>query len=307
MSNYIPVKKKLVNGVVYYFDINSMIVKYYNKNGELKTKPIKFHFSMGNRKVKAMNTGFLPTDERLTLSNGDVLTNIGGSCVGCCSNCKSSCYAKKATLYHHNANIVAYGSNQILFMYDTEKYFEERTKAIEKYTPKVFRIQESGEYFSKKLMEMDMLDMANNHPDIMFYGYTERHDWLNEIINDKFNGIAPKNIHINHSVWKNNYKVKEGDAAFIVDDGSQPELDKITHCPAVSIDGKMVDGVHCNAPCKRCIAHNNITACYIHGGGKHWVRTKDIVINYLTNNPTERILDTDGKTWVTIDDLKKEV
>ncbi len=308
MSNYKAKKYELINGVVYYLDEKTGMWSWYD-NGEVKHEMSRFHYSTGNAKVKAFNTAFLPGSVPMKRSDGTVFTNAKGTCSGCCEGCGGvdgqhyECYAMKALAYHHNLCVKAWGSNTWLFMNRTEEYFAQRRKAIMKSGVNVVRAQESGEYPSLELMRKDFADMAK-YDNVDFYMYTKRFDWYNTLKNE-YNSSLPKNIHVTVSQWHNMFKVNKDDAVFIYDDGTQPELDKIYHCKAVNIDGTMNKDWHCNAPCKRCVLakKGTVTAVYAHGKTK-WKRTKEIIHEYLLSHPDEKALDTDGRTWIGIDDVK---
>ena len=57
----------------------------------------RIHITGGNTKIGrgVFNISLLPSDEPLQKKDGKVLTNIKGTCGGCCDGCKNHCYAVK--------------------------------------------------------------------------------------------------------------------------------------------------------------------------------------------------------------------
>ena len=62
------------------------------------------HIQDGNRKVgKGIYTiNLLAGDEPLTKLDGTQLTNISGTCGGCCEHCKGDCYAIRTQVFRNN-------------------------------------------------------------------------------------------------------------------------------------------------------------------------------------------------------------
>lgn len=221
-----------------------------------------FHISNGNEKIgKGIWTfSLLPGDSPLTLKNGVQLTNIEGTCHGCCEGCKNKCYAINAGKRQHNTCIKAWGENTLLAREDMEVFFAEFQNFIDRSMLACIRIHTAGEFFSYNYMKR-MNEFAKVNDPIIFYGYTKRFDWLEKLYREE--EVAP-NFRLNVSIWHKNYSNPLGLPEFIYDDGTEPELKNVVHCPAVTKDGHET-GVTC-ARCRRCWTRKkgDRTAVYAH-------------------------------------------
>lgn len=217
------------------------------------------HISGGNAKLGrgVYNISLLPSDKPLALKNGTQLTNISGTCGGCCDNCKGSCYAVKQATFHHNSCIKAWGENTLLARHKLTQFKEELQTFFDENIVGAFRWHTSGEIPSRDYLDM-MIETALNNPLIQFYVYTKRYEWIEEKAD-----IIPNNLHVTVSIWHNNYKNPCGFHEFIYDDGTE-NLENVFHCPAVDKDGHET-GVTC-AKCKRCMVakKGEKTAVYAH-------------------------------------------
>ena len=206
----------------------------------------KIHITGGNAKIGkgVYNISLLPSDTPLTKKDGTVLTNITGTCGGCCAGCKNDCYAVKQAVYHHNSVIKAWGDNTILAREDRDEFFHQLDDYFKKNIVSVFRWHVGGEFFSKGYM-VNVYQFCAKHPETKFYVYTKRFAWLEEL--DRF---KPDNLTINVSIWHKNYSNPLNYPEFIYDDGTDPEVSKLPHCPAVNKDGHET-GITC-AQCRHC-------------------------------------------------------
>lgn len=237
-KKYVKKNYELTNGVVYDLHI---------------TGDTHIHVSKGNAKLGAgvWNFSLLPGDEPLKRKDGLQLTNIAGTCSGCCEVCKKECYAINSALMHHNVNIRAWGENTMLARENMSVFFSELQNFIDRNEVSVIRAHVSGEFFSFEYM-VAFIQFAKRNEDVTFYFYTKRYKWL-EDAEDVFGGDLEKsvpNLHPLVSEWHNNYSNPRGFAEFHYDDGTDPELKKMFHCPAVDKKGRET-GVTC-AMCKRC-------------------------------------------------------
>lgn len=224
---------KLTNGVVYPI--------YMNGN-------VHLHMSSGNDKLGegVWNYSLLPGDEPLKLKNGIQLTNVAGTCGGCCKECKKKCYGIKKAKFRHNTCIRAWGENTVLAKTDLESFFREFQAFIDRSVVSLVRAHMAGEFFSLEYME-GLFDFAKRNKDVTFYFYTKRYEWLERLyLDDKM----PDNVKPTVSIWHKNYANPLGFHEFIYDDGTDPEVAKLFHCPAVDKHGHET-GVTC-AMCKRC-------------------------------------------------------
>ena len=206
------------------------------------------HITKGNAKLGegVYNISLLPGDKPLVLKNGVQLVNIVGTCGGCCKECFKDCYAKKACTRQHNTCIPAWGENTVLAREDMNVFFDEIQRFLDRTEVKTFRVHVGGEFFSYEYMQK-WNDLAVNNPDTTFYFYTKRYEWLEKLFLE--DGLAV-NFKPTVSIWHNNYANPYHFHEFIYDDGTDPELEKVFHCPAVNKEGHET-GVTC-AMCKRC-------------------------------------------------------
>ena len=240
----------LINGVVYDLYI---------------TGETHIHVSKGNEKLGegVYNISLLPGDAPLTLKDGTQLTNIAGTCHGCCEDCKGACYAIKSARVHHNKVIPAWGENTMLAKNDMKTFFAELQLFLDRTEVSTMRIHVGGEFFSFEYM-VALVQFALKNKDVNFYFYTKRFKWL-EMTEDVFGDrLTKENVHPLVSIWHKNYNNPRGFAEFIYDDGTEPELKHVFHCPAVDKDGHET-GVTC-AKCKRCrnAKKGDKTAVYAH-------------------------------------------
>lgn len=232
---------------------------------ETPYKPVKkYHVSNGNVKIgKIVNTNLQAGDDDV---NGRIVQK--GSCCGCCATCKRVCYARAA--YRYDDTIEANADNLFFARNYTEEYFKTVKETLNrKRAFRYHRWHSAGEIPFKTYLD-GVVDVAKEVSKMKHYIYTKRYKWVNEEIGDKAN--KPKNLTVLFSPpftcntmekirkWakKNNpydYPL------FIYDNGNDPEIAKLPHCPAVSCDGHKT-GITCDI-CKRC-PNGFTTAVYAH-------------------------------------------
>jgi len=224
-------------------------------NGETR-----IHITGGNAKIGkgVFNISLLPSDEPLTKKDGTVLTNLKGTCGGCCDGCKNNCYAVKQAVYHHNSVIKAWGENTLLARENMDEFFHQLDIFFNENIVSVFRWHVGGEFFSKEYMRA-VYEFCARHEDVKFYTYTKRFSWLEEL--DEY---KPSNLVVNVSQWHNNYSNPLNYPTFEYDDGTIEEVANLPHCPAVDKDGHET-GITC-AKCRRCFTakNGNRIAVYAH-------------------------------------------
>lgn len=211
------------------------------------------HIQDGNRKVgKGIYTiNLLAGDQPLTKLDGTQLTNISGTCGGCCSNCKGDCYAIRTQVFRNN-NIPSWADNTILATQEIDTFFKEIQQFIDRSMVAAIRFHAFGEIPSYKYLEK-MTELAENNPTIIFYTYTKRFEWVEKYLAD--HKAFPNNLVVNMSIWHKNYDNPYNLPEFIFDDGTDEEVAKLPHCPAVDKNGHET-GVTC-AKCKRCLRAKN--------------------------------------------------
>ena len=233
--------------------------------------PMTYHEDMkislvnGNNKVGkgiwCFNT--LPGDKPLCNSTKGQLTDIHGTCGGCCDGCANDCYAIRDGKLHHNACIPAWGKNTLIARHNIDGLFEQIKGDLIKKKAKVLRWHSAGEIESFNYL-LHMVKLAVELPDVQFYCYTKRFDYISQYLKEYKN--LPENFIVNISVWNGNDKGYDFGKLnkFIYDDGTNPEVSKMVHCPAVDKKGHST-GVKCSQ-CGRCYKGNlgSVTAVYAH-------------------------------------------
>lgn len=222
-------------------------------------------FVCGNKKIgkTIWHLDTLAGSSPLKRKDGLVLTDIAGSCHGCCEDCcEEFCYARNFTIAHHNACVEKYAKNTLVIRNDIEKYEYELKKFFDSaIVGGCFRYHVSGEFDSREQLLMN-IKLAKKFPNWIQYGYTKRYEWIEDYLDE--NGILPENFVVNISPFNNEYSNKYNLPEFIYDDGTNPELESLPHCPAVDKNGHET-GVTCET-CRRCIyaKAGQKTAVYAH-------------------------------------------
>lgn len=207
------------------------------------------HVSEGNDKLGdgIYNISLLPGSKPLTLKNGTVLTNICGTCNGCCDECGNGkgCYAEDFIKFHHNACVIPYAENTVLAREDIDLFFKEIENYLRKSWIGCWRWHVSGEIPSYEYL-VKMNELAKKFPYIQFYFYTKRYEWLEKI--DAEIGLVKNLVPTVSKGWaENDYANPNNYHEFILDkDGNA----KGFHCPATDKDGHET-GVTCST-CRRC-------------------------------------------------------
>ena len=226
---------------------------------------MKISLAKGNSKlgkgVYALN--LMPGDKPLSTKDKGRLTNVVGTCGGCCDGCENFCYAVKDTRRFHNTVIPSVGKNTVIMRHNMEDGFKQLRENLIKKKAKVLRYHSSGEIETYDYL-LHMVKLAVELPSVQFYFYTKRFGFVEQYLNEC--GDLPKNLVCNISEWKGNtegYNLR-GLNRFVYDDGTDPSMKKLVHCPAVDKNGGKT-GVTCDK-CKRCFSGNKgiITAVYDH-------------------------------------------
>ena len=205
----------------------------------------------------------MPGSKPLSTKDKGQLTNVVGTCGGCCDGCENFCYAVKDTRRYHNTVIPSVGKNTVIMRHDMDKGFKQIKEALIKNKAKVLRWQSSGEIMNYNYL-LHMVKLAIELPDVQFYFYTKRFKFMEQYLKEC--GELPKNLVCNISEWKGNTEGYQLDGLnkFVYDDGTDTTLENLVHCPAVSKNGRKT-GVTCDE-CGRCFSGNKglITAVYEH-------------------------------------------
>ena len=226
---------------------------------------MQISLAKGNSKlgkgVYALN--LMPGSKPLSTKDKGQLTNVVGTCSGCCDGCENFCYAVRDARRYHNTVIPSVGKNTVIMRHDMDGGFKQVKEKLIENKAKVLRWHSSGEIMNYNYL-LHMVKLAVELPDVQFYFYTKRFGLIEKYLNEC--GELPENLVCNISEWKGNtegYNL-EGLNKFVYDDGTDPEMEKLTHCPAVDKKGHKT-GVTCDA-CGRCFSGNKgiITAVYDH-------------------------------------------
>ena len=228
-------------------------------------KTMRISLVKGNNKlgkgVYAFNT--LPGDKPLSTKDKGQLTNVYGTCGGCCDGCEKFCYAVNDARRFHNTVIPSIGKNTVIMRHNIEDGFKQLKEEIVDKKVKILRWHSSGEIMSYDYL-LKMVEIAKEFPDVKCYVYTKRFAWVEQYLKEK--GMFPDNFICNISEWNGNTKGYNLDGLnrFVYDDGSDESMKKMVHCPAVKKDGTRTN-VTCDI-CGRCFRGNKglVTAVYDH-------------------------------------------
>lgn len=211
------------------------------------------HIVDGNNKVGRgiYCINLLSGDKPLEKKDGTKLINISGTCADVCDkcHCDEKCYAIRQQIYKSTKwNLKSWADNTLLAVHEPEKLFQELGDFLNHSMVSGIRFHSFGEIPSKKYLKL-IISTANKYPNVQFYFYTKRYEWIEEIIQE--DGKLPDNLAANMSIWHKNYSNPYGLPEFILDDGTDEEVAKLPHCPAVDKKG-FETGVQC-IQCKRCV------------------------------------------------------
>ena len=226
---------------------------------------MRISLAKGNSKlgkgVYAFN--LMPGNKPISTKDKGQLTNVVGTCGGCCDGCEKYCYAVKDTRRYHNTVIPSVGKNTVIMRHDMDNGFKQVKDELMKKKVKVLRWHSSGEIMTYNYL-LHMVKMAVEFPSVQFYFYTKRFGFVEKYLNEY--GDFPENLTCNISEWKGNtdgYNLK-GLNRFVYDDGTDPSMESLEHCPAVDKNGQKT-GKTCDS-CGICFSGNQgiITAVYDH-------------------------------------------
>ena len=185
-----------------------------------------------------------------------VLKKLMPSLTGTCNcNCPG-CYAKVMTRLPET--YVKFYLNTIEMRLDPARFLALCEKEI--YTgnvltaPRVVRFHDSGDIDNAEYLK-EMLAFIARHPETRFGTYTKRDD----IVTPEIIETLPTNLTLSCSPWKDISKPIGNLPQFIYDDGTDPEIAKLPHCPAVDKNGKRT-----KVKCCQCLH------CYTAEPGARW-------------------------------------
>lgn len=113
----------------------------------------------------------------------------GKTCPHATPECKRTCYARKAEVRYSNVVPFARTTNMITAKHG--RFIEQVCGILDKRRrlPPVFRIHESGDFFSKAYFRQWIV-IARRYPNIQFYAFTKRFDLFRFKRPDNFRLIA---------------------------------------------------------------------------------------------------------------------
>ena len=188
--------------------------------------------------------GAIPTTDRAKAEYEKRGLDVSKVCGTCSGNCPG-CYAKKETRY--TWVMIRYAENTLFAMTDPAGYVADIEKQLfgSGNGPELFRIHDSGDFFNFEYFSA-WVEMIKRHPGTQFGAYTKE----KEIVEKYGIDNLPDNFSLQCSPWPGFCEPIGDLPQFCYDDGSDPELAKLHHCPAVDKNGKRT-GVQC-VNCKHC-------------------------------------------------------
>lgn len=224
----------------------------------------------GNIKTGAewlLNT--LPGEHPIEVA-GEPITNVRGSCQGCCDGCEKFCYAIHGAQQHHNAVMPSTIMNLLIYRMDPARFESEidseltaweakKSKESGAEGEKVFRWHASGEIEDYPYLEM-MMRLAERHPTISFYAYTKRFKLVERYL--KAHGDFPADFSMIFSKWGTNIEDSGFDMSLIdkvtifewKDEMSVEDYNKAIHCRSVIHDkeGEKKGHLDHSMNCRKC-------------------------------------------------------
>lgn len=204
--------------------------------------------SRGNSKTGYPSINLLAGDRGSTYDGATPETFKGATVCGSCTGNCPGCYAKRLTRYDNVYRM--YASNTIeattapkafFKLVECELYFT-KTGKPKRHPAPIVRVHDSGDIVSARYFE-ELCAFVRRHPETRFYTYSKEADILTGYGLDNI----PDNLKISCSPWEG-YCAPIGNLPqFIYDNGSDPKLAKLPHCPAVSKDGHRT-----GITCKQC-------------------------------------------------------
>lgn len=214
------------------------------------------------------------------LAGAGEISGCKGSCGKHCKGCydpenprKSPCYVFKSYVQYgwdKSTVVKSHIQNTRIMREDPKRAFKEINLQITraKKKPSAIRIHASGELESASELQ-GWVDVAKNHPGIMFYLYTKNYEAVDKVLNKEKE--LPKNFFINISIWHNigikcyeKWKQIKNIRAFVYDDGVGLKVKPDCYCPAYDKKGKLHHDITCDK-CKICFQEKaKICACYAH-------------------------------------------
>lgn len=215
----------------------------------------RLHVSEGNAK-----TGYIPSVSTMPgagylsiKSTGATVCDIPGTCAGCCKQCEGECYAVR-TVKQYRTAARSWAENTALIRRDPAEFARQLDAYVKQHQPRYMRVHVGGEFMPGKDGMNEFAAwcaVARRNPGTVFYGYTKRAALL---MRAQDAGIMPDNLVILLSVWHDtNADARNHAPRFAYDDGTDPAISELPHCPAVDKHGhRTTDGQGQPITCIRC-------------------------------------------------------
>lgn len=198
--------------------------------------------------------------------DGRAVSDVRGTCDGCGEQCAGVCFATRQFSIGRPQPVAAYSENTIVSRMNPLEFVAQIVETVNCKRVKYLRVNAFGEFERGTIAAWDAI--ARACPECVFFGYTKRREF--------FDTAHPANLVISWSAWRTLDDVPAGAPVFVYDDGTNPELADLPHCPAVTAPetpggkGKRAYGpdgrrITC-ATCKAC-AHakpGTVRAVYNH-------------------------------------------
>lgn len=211
------------------------------------------HISEGDsKKGDIPSLGFMPGHGLRTIkSTGEIMVNVPGTCpASCVGVCDNACYAIRDCRYVFTAR--RYALNTLIFRNYHMAIISAVVEYCRKNKPKYFRLLQAGELENVKMLWC-FGQMALNCPETVFFLYTKRPEIIEQLREKQPALLNLANLVITISQWHNTVNVPDGFATFEYDDGADPEVAALPHCPAVDENGRKT-GTKCEN-CLWCARH----------------------------------------------------
>ena len=233
---------------------NDNLVKVFISRDNSKTGIDSFNLLAGD--ASAIYNGATPKTAAALEKYSAAGINPGEACGTCEGNCPG-CYAKRMTRY--TDVFIHYAENTAAIKKDPAAVVAALETAIfaDGNNPELFRIHDSGDFVIDKnpdgtpgeksyIYFSELCAMIARHPLTRFGAYTK----AREVVLRYGIENLPENFSLQCSPWEGHCAPIGDLPQFIYDDGSNPELKNLPHCPAVDKDGRRT-GVRC-CECRYC-------------------------------------------------------
>lgn len=215
-----------------------------------KVNGFYIHISGGKNRKTHIPSFNLPAGDKNKPYNGCIPAVIkdyilGSGCTGSCSGDCPGCYDKKSTRYP--GAMLSRFDNFMSLLIDIESVFTALENMLYSHgkKPDQFRIHDGGDFFSYDYF-CAWVDFAKKHPETQFGCYTKEREIVLQYGIDNL----PKNFSLQCSPWPGHCDPIGDLPQFWYDDFTNPDLEKVPHCPAVDRNGKRT-GITCDK-CKHC-------------------------------------------------------